>query len=165
VRAGQLAALVGFALVMVFMGLSYGLFGWIANVALMLNMAMVFGVLSVLGATLTLPGIAGIVLTMGMAVDANVLVYERIREELKTAKGPARAIELGYERALSAILDANVTTFITAAILWFVGSGPVRGFATTLGIGIVTSVITALFVTRLFIVWWFGWRRPKKIEV
>ena len=102
---------------------------------------------------------------MGMAVDANVLVYERIREELKTAKGPARAIELGYERALSAILDANVTTFITAAILWFVGSGPVRGFATTLGIGIVTSVITALFVTRLFIVWWFGWRRPKKIEV
>ncbi len=165
VRAGQLAAIVGFALVMVFMGLSYGLFGWIANVALMLNMAMVFGVLSVLGATLTLPGIAGIVLTMGMAVDANVLVYERIREELKTAKGPARAIELGYERALSAILDANVTTFITAAILWFVGSGPVRGFATTLGIGIVTSVITALFVTRLFIVWWFGWRRPKKIEV
>lgn len=165
VRAGQLAALVGFGAVMLFMGLTYGLFGWIANVALMLNMAMVFGVLSVLGATLTLPGIAGIVLTMGMAVDANVLVYERIREELKVAKGPARAIELGYERALSAILDANVTTFITAAILWFVGSGPVRGFATTLGIGIVTSVITALFVTRLFIVWWFGWRRPKKIEV
>ena len=102
---------------------------------------------------------------MGMAVDANVLVFERIREELKTAKGPARAIELGYERAMSAIVDANITTIITAAILWFVGSGPVRGFATTLGIGIVTSVFTALFVTRLFIVWWFQRRRPKTIEV
>ena len=165
VSAGSLAAMVGFGLVMLFMGLTYGLFGWIANVALLLNMTMIFGVLSLLGATLTLPGIAGIVLTMGMAVDANVLVYERIREELKTAKGPARAIELGYERAMSAILDANITTIITAAILWFVGSGPVRGFATTLGIGIITSVFTALFVTRLLIVWWFQRRRPKTIEV
>ena len=100
-----------------------------------------------------------------MAVDANVLVYERIREELKTAKGPARAIELGYERALSAILDANITTLITAVILWIVGSGPVRGFATTLGLGILTSVFTAIFVTRLLIVWWFQRRRPKTIEV
>ncbi|NVK06851.1 MAG: protein translocase subunit SecD, partial [Marivivens sp.] len=165
VKAGQIAALVGFALIMIFMALTYGLFGWIANLALVINVAMIFGALSVLGATLTLPGIAGIVLTMGMAVDANVLVFERIREELKTAKGPARAIELGYERAMSAIVDANITTIITAAILWFVGSGPVRGFATTLGIGIVTSVFTALFVTRLFIVWWFQRRRPKTIEV
>jgi len=94
-----------------------------------------------------------------------VLVYERIREELKTAKGPARAIELGYERALSAILDANITTLITAVILWIVGSGPVRGFATTLGLGILTSVFTAIFVTRLLIVWWFQRRRPKTIEV
>ena len=165
VKAGQVAALAGFALIMIFMALTYGLFGWIANLALVINVAMIFGALSVLGATLTLPGIAGIVLTMGMAVDANVLVFERIREELKTAKGPARAIELGYERAMSAIVDANITTIITAAILWFVGSGPVRGFATTLGIGIVTSVFTALFVTRLFIVWWFQRRRPKTIEV
>ncbi|WP_194095899.1 protein translocase subunit SecD [Marivivens aquimaris] len=165
IRSGQIAAVVGFVAVMIFMGLSYGLFGWIANIALILNMAMIIGILSLLGATLTLPGIAGIVLTMGMAVDANVLVYERIREELKTAKGPARAIELGYERAMSAILDANITTIMTAAILWFVGSGPVRGFATTLGIGILTSVFTAIFVTRLFIVWWFQRRRPKTIEV
>jgi preprotein translocase subunit SecD len=118
-----------------------------------------------IGATLTLPGIAGIVLTVGMAVDANVLVFERIREELRTAKGPARAIELGYEKALSAIVDANITTFITAVILYVMGSGPVRGFAVTLGFGILTSVFTAIFVTRLLIVIWFERRRPKKIEV
>lgn len=165
VDAGKIAALVGMGAVVVFMVLTYGLFGVFANIALLLNVALIFGALSVLGATLTLPGIAGIVLTIGMAVDANVLVFERIREELKVAKGPARAIELGYERALSAILDANVTTFMTAAILWLVGSGPVRGFATTLGLGIATSVFTAIFVTRLLIVWWFQRRRPKSIEV
>ena len=118
-----------------------------------------------IGGTLTLPGIAGIVLTIGMAVDANVLVFERIREELKTARGPARAIALGYERALSAIVDANITTFIIAVILFTLGSGPVRGFAVTLGIGILTSVFTAIFVTRLLIVLWFERRRPKQIEV
>ena len=118
-----------------------------------------------MGATLTLPGIAGIVLTIGMAVDANVLIFERIREELRTAKGPARAIELGYERALSAILDSNITTLITATILYALGSGPVRGFAITLGLGILTSVFSAIFVTRLLIVWWFSRRRPKTIEV
>ncbi|HSG37155.1 MAG TPA: protein translocase subunit SecD [Paracoccaceae bacterium] len=165
IDAGQLAALVGMAAVIVFMILSYGLFGLFANIALTINVGLIFGALSLIGATLTLPGIAGIVLTIGMAVDANVLVYERIREELKTAKGPARAIELGYERALSAILDANITTLITAVILWIVGSGPVRGFATTLGLGILTSVFTAIFVTRLLIVWWFQRRRPKTIEV
>jgi preprotein translocase subunit SecD len=127
--------------------------------------ALIFGLLSLIGATLTLPGIAGIVLTIGMAVDANVLVFERIREELRTARGPARAIELGYERALSAILDANITTFIIASILFALGSGPVRGFAVTLGIGILTSVFTSIFVTRLFIVLWFERRRPKTIEV
>ncbi|MBF9031364.1 protein translocase subunit SecD [Rhodobacterales bacterium HKCCE3408] len=165
IAAGQLAAVVACVAVLIFMWLSYGLFGLFANLALMVNVAMIFGLLSLLGATLTLPGIAGIVLTIGMAVDANVLVFERIREELKTAKGPARAIELGYERALSAIIDANITTFIVAVILWVMGSGPVRGFATTLGLGIVTSVFTAIFVTRLFIVWWFERRRPRKIEV
>jgi preprotein translocase subunit SecD len=165
IDAGQLAALVGMVAVVVFMILSYGLFGLFATIALGINVGLIFGALSLIGATLTLPGIAGIVLTIGMAVDANVLVYERIREELKTAKGPARAIELGYERALSAILDANITTLITAVILWIVGSGPVRGFATTLGLGILTSVFTAIFVTRLLIVWWFQRRRPKTIEV
>ncbi len=165
IDAGKVATMVAFAGVLVFMGLSYGLFGLFANVALILNIALIFGMLSLIGATLTLPGIAGIVLTVGMAVDANVLVFERIREELKTARGPARAIELGYEKALSAILDANITTFITAVILFAMGSGPVRGFAITLGIGILTSVFTAIFVTRVIIVMWFEYRRPKTIEV
>ena len=165
IEAGRIATLVAFAAVLVFMALSYGLFGLFANVALIINIGMIFGMLSLIGATLTLPGIAGIVLTVGMAVDANVLIFERIREELKTAKGPARAIELGYEKALSAILDANITTFITAVILFVMGSGPVRGFAITLGLGILTSVFTAIFVTRLLIVIWFERRRPKTIEV
>ena len=165
IEAGRLAAAVALVAVLVFMALSYGLFGILADVALLLNIALIFGVLSAIGATLTLPGIAGIVLTIGMAVDANVLVFERIREERRTARGPARAIELGYERALSAIIDANFTTFLIAAILFTLGSGPVRGFAVTLGIGIVTSVFTAIFVTRVMIVAWFERRRPRTIEV
>jgi preprotein translocase subunit SecD len=165
IAAGERAALVAFAAVLLFMIASYGRFGVFASVALILNVGMIFGVLSLIGATLTLPGIAGIVLTIGMAVDANVLVFERIREELRTAKGPARAIELGYERALSAIIDANLTTFIIAVILFALGSGPVRGFSVTLGIGILTSVFTAIYVTRLFIVTWYARRRPKTIEV
>lgn len=165
IDAGKVATVVAFAAVLLFMGLSYGLFGLFANVALIINIGLIFGLLSLVGATLTLPGIAGIVLTVGMAVDANVLIFERIREELKTSKGPARAIELGYEKALSAILDANITTFITAVILFAMGSGPVRGFAITLGLGILTSVFTAIFVTRLIIVMWFERRRPKTIEV
>ncbi|WP_419739925.1 protein translocase subunit SecD [Ruegeria sp.] len=165
IDAGKVATMVAFAAVLVFMALSYGLFGLFANIALIINVGLLFGLLSLIGATLTLPGIAGIVLTVGMAVDANVLIFERIREELKSAKGPARAIELGYEKALSAIADANVTTFITAVILFAMGSGPVRGFAITLGLGILTSVFTAIFVTRLMVVMWFERRRPKTIEV
>jgi preprotein translocase subunit SecD len=165
IDAGSMACIVAFMAVLLFMGLSYGLFGIFANIALLLNVGLLFGVLSIMGATLTLPGIAGIVLTIGMAVDANVLVFERIREELKTAKGPSRAIELGYERALSAIIDANITTGIVATILFTLGSGPVKGFAVTLGVGIATSVFTAIFVTRLFIVMWFERKRPKTIEV
>lgn len=165
VDSGRIAAMVAMGLVLVFMFAVYGWFGIIANVALLLNVAMIFAMLSLIGGTLTLPGIAGIVLTIGMAVDANVLVFERIREELKTARGPARAIELGYEKALSAILDANVTTFITAIILFALGSGPVRGFAVTLGLGIITSVFTALFVTRLIVVWWFERRRPRTLTI
>jgi preprotein translocase subunit SecD len=165
IQAGKIACIVAFVLVLGFMALTYGLFGIFANLALLVNVGLIFGLLSAIGATLTLPGIAGIVLTIGMAVDANVLVFERIREELKTARGPARAIELGYERALSAIVDANITTFIVAVILFVMGSGPVRGFSVTLGIGIVTSVFTAIWVTRLFIVMWFERARPKTIEV
>ena len=165
IEAGKIACIVAGIAVLVFMILSYGLFGVFANIALIINVALIFGLLSLIGATLTLPGIAGIVLTIGMAVDANVLVFERIREELKTAKGPARAIDLGYEKALSAIVDANITTFMTALILYVMGSGPVRGFAITLGLGILTSVFTAIFVTRLIIVIWFERRRPKTIEV
>jgi preprotein translocase subunit SecD len=165
IDAGKVATIVAFVAVLVFMFISYGLFGIFANIALIINVAMIFGLLSLVGATLTLPGIAGIVLTVGMAVDANVLIFERIREESKTAKGPARAIALGYEKALSAIVDANITTLITAIILFVMGSGPVRGFAITLGFGIVTSVFTAIFVTRLIIVIWFERARPKTIEV
>jgi len=165
IAAGEVAAAVAGIAVLVFMVASYGLFGVFANIALMINVGLIFGLLSAIGATLTLPGIAGIVLTIGMAVDANVLIFERIREELKTAKGPSRAIELGYEKARSAIYDANITTFITAVILYVMGSGPVRGFAITLGLGIITSVFTAIYVTRLLIVIWFERRRPKKIEV
>ncbi|MCR9150395.1 MAG: protein translocase subunit SecD [Rhodobacteraceae bacterium] len=165
VEAGRIAALVGMVAVVAFMIASYGLFGIFASLALSLNVGLIFGTLSAIGATLTLPGIAGIVLTIGMAVDANVLVFERIREEMKVAKGPARAIELGYEKALSAIIDANITTFIVASILFFLGSGPVKGFAVTLGIGILTSVFTAIFVTRLIVVTWFERTRPKTVLV
>jgi len=165
IDAGKIATVVAFAAVLIFMILSYGLFGIFADVALLLNVAILFGMLSAIGATLTLPGIAGIVLTIGMAVDANVLIFERIREELTTAKGPARAIELGYEKATSAIVDANVTTLIAAVILFAMGSGPVRGFAVTLGLGIVTSVFTAIWVTRLMVAMWYGRRRPRTIVV
>jgi preprotein translocase subunit SecD len=165
IEAGRIAAIVGLIAVVSFMVLSYGLFGMFASVALLVNIALIFGIMSAIGATLTLPGIAGIVLTIGTAVDANVLVFERIREELKKVKGPARAIELGYEKAMSAIIDANVTTFITALILFVLGAGPVRGFAVTLIIGIVTSVFTAIWVTRLMVTFWFDRRRPKQLDL
>jgi len=165
IDAGKVAAIVAMVGVVVFMMLSYGTFGVFANVALALNVVLLFALLSTIGATLTLPGIAGIVLTLGMAVDANVLVFERIKEELRRGKGPARAIEIGYEKATSAIIDANVTTLIAAVILFMMGSGPVKGFAVTLGLGIVTSVFTAIWVTRLLIVFYLKARKPKTIEV
>ncbi|MDZ4086403.1 MAG: protein translocase subunit SecD [Tabrizicola sp.] len=165
IDAGKIAAMVAGGAVMIYMVASYGLFGLFANIALAINMALIFAALSAVGGTLTLPGIAGIVLTIGMAVDANVLVFERIREELRLNKSPGRAVELGYERALSAIIDANITTFITAAVLFTVGAGPVRGFAITLGIGIITSVFTAIYVTRLIVEFWFRVRKPATITV
>lgn len=165
IQAGSKAAVIAMVAVSIFMIASYGLFGIFATLALSINMALLFGVLSAIGATLTLPGIAGIVLTIGMAVDANVLVFERIREELRQAKSPMRAIELGYERAFSAIFDANVTTLITAGVLFFIGAGPVRGFAVTLAVGIFTSVFTALYVTRAIEEIWMRLRQPKTIVV
>jgi len=165
IDAGRIAAMVGMVAVAVFMIACYGLFGVFANIALGINIILIFAALSMLGATLTLPGIAGIVLTMGMAVDGNVLIFERMREELRQAKSPGRAIELGYERASSAIVDANVTALLSAIIMFAIGSGPVRGFAITLGIGIITSQFTAVYVSRSIISAWYGWRRPKTITV
>ncbi len=121
--------------------------------------------MTAIGATLTMPGIAGLVLTIGMAVDSNVLIFERIREELRTARGPARAIQLGFEKAFSSIVDANITTLIVAVILYFLGSGPVRGFAVTLGLGILCTVFTAVYVTQLMLGAWYDWRRPKTVTV
>jgi preprotein translocase subunit SecD len=165
IEAGQRAAVVGMVCVVLFMVACYGWFGAMASVGLAINMALLFAVLSVIGATLTLPGIAGIVLTMGMAVDANVLIYERIREELRAGSPARKAIEQGFDRAFSAIMDSNVTALITAVIMFWIGSGPVRGFAVTLGIGIITSMFTAVYVTRLIIETWMAWKRPATIEV
>lgn len=163
VAAGQIAAFVGLALVMVYMVLSYGLFGLLADVALLVNVVLILGALSAIQATLTLPGIAGIVLTMGMAVDANVLVFERIREELRRGRNVMAAIEGGYKRAISTIVDANLTTLFAALFLYIFGSGPIKGFAVTLSIGIATSLFTAVMVTRLLVILWLERRRPREL--
>ncbi len=165
IEKGELAAYVGSILVIVFMLVTYRLFGVFANVAVAINVAMIFGVLSLLNATLTLPGIAGIVLTVGIAVDSNVLIYERIREELRGGRTAISAIDAGFRRALSTILDSNITTFIAAAVLFYIGTGPVRGFAVTLGIGIITTVFTAFTLTRLIVAWWVQWKRPKTVPI
>jgi preprotein translocase subunit SecD len=165
IAAGELASYVGSVLVIVFMLLTYRLFGFFANVAVAINVAMIFGILSLLNATLTLPGIAGIVLTVGIAVDSNVLIYERIREELRAGRTAISAIDAGFTRALATILDSNITTFIAAAVLFYIGTGPVRGFAVTLGIGILTTVFTAFTVTRLIVATWVAWKRPKTVPI
>ncbi|NEY89261.1 protein translocase subunit SecD [Tabrizicola oligotrophica] len=165
IDAGKLAGIVGMVAVAAYMVLSYGLFGVFANIALAVNVILLIAVLSTIGATLTLPGIAGIVLTMGVAVDSNVLIYERIREELRDGKSPARSVELGFERAFSAILDSNVTGMITAVIMFMIGSGAVRGFAVTTGIGIFTSMFTAVYVTRLIVTTYINWQQPKALVV
>ena len=165
IEKGELAAYVGSILVIVFMLLTYRLFGVFANIAVAINVAMIFGILSLLNATLTLPGIAGIVLTVGIAVDSNVLIYERIREELRGGRSAISAIDAGFRRALSTILDSNITTFIAAAVLFYIGTGPVRGFAVTLGIGIITTVFTAFTLTRLIVAMWVRWWRPKTVPI
>ena len=165
IEKGELAAYVGSIMVIVFMLVTYRLFGVFANVAVAINVAMIFGVLSLLNATLTLPGIAGIVLTVGIAVDSNVLIYERIREELRGGRNAISAIDAGFRRALSTILDSNITTFIAAAVLFYIGTGPVRGFAVTLGIGIITTVFTAFTLTRLIVAGWVRWQRPQYVPI
>ncbi len=166
IDAGKIASIIGLVGVAFFMWLSYGLrFGSIANAALFTNIALIAGALSILGATLTLPGIAGIILTIGMAVDANVLIFERIREETKLGRPPVNAIETGYRRSLAPILDANITTLIAAVTLYFVGSGPIRGFAVTLAIGIVMSVFTAVVFARLLTATWLRGSRPKTLPI
>jgi preprotein translocase subunit SecD len=165
IEKGELAAYVGSIMVIVFMLLTYRLFGVFANIAVAVNVAMIFGVLSLLNATLTLPGIAGIVLTVGIAVDSNVLIYERIREELRGGRTAISAIDAGFKRALSTILDSNITTFIAAAVLFYIGTGPVRGFAVTLGIGIITTVFTAFTLTRLIVASWVRWKRPQSVPI
>jgi preprotein translocase subunit SecD len=165
ITKGKYASYVGAALVVLFMLVTYGLFGLFANVAVMINVGMIFGVLSLLNATLTLPGIAGIVLTVGIAVDSNVLIYERIREEVRHGRSAISAIDAGFSRALATILDSNITTFIAAAVLFFIGTGPVKGFAVTLGIGILTTLFTAFTMTRLIVAYWVRAIRPQTVPI
>jgi len=165
IDAGQVAAVIGLVLVVVFMILVYGLFGVFAVIALAFNLAIIIAALTALQATLTLPGIAGIVLTVGMAVDANVLIFERIREEVRNGRSPISAIDAGYNRAFTTIVDSNLTTLIAAILLFSMGAGPVRGFSVTLSIGILSSMFTAIMVTRLFVVTWLLRTRPKVLNV
>ncbi|WP_454785111.1 protein translocase subunit SecD [Legionella sp. WA2024007413] len=165
IRRGIISLQVGMGLILVLMLVYYRFFGLIADIALLLNLVLLCALLSVIDATLTLPGIAGIVLTVGMAVDANVLIYERIREELRHGLSPQAAINAGYERAFSTILDANVTTLIVAIILFAVGTGPVRGFAVTLSLGLLTSMLTGITYTRGIVNWYYGGRAVKKLSI
>ena len=165
IHAGTTASLVGVILVVVFMVVFYGLFGIFANVALFFNLCMMMAALTLLGATLTLPGIAGIALTMGMAVDANVLIYERIREEVRGGRTLLSALEAGFARAFGTILDSHVTTFVAGVLMFWLGSGPVKGFAVTLCLGVATSLFSAILVTRLQIVTWVRRFRPRVIPI
>jgi preprotein translocase subunit SecD len=165
IAAGKLASIVGMVLVVAFMIVCYGRFGLMADIALFFNVVLILAALSLLQATLTLPGIAGIVLTMGMAVDANVLIFERIREEIRHGRSPFNAVETGYRRAITTIIDSNLTTLFAAVFLFSFGSGPVRGFAVTLAIGILTSMFTAVMVTRMMVVLWLRRRRPSSLTV
>ncbi|AMP89365.1 protein translocase subunit SecD [Legionella pneumophila] len=165
IRRGLISLEVGMGLILVLMLVYYHFFGLIADIALMLNLVFLCALLSIIDATLTLPGIAGIVLTVGMAVDANVLIYERIREELRNGLSPQAAIHAGYERAFSTILDANVTTLIVAIILFAVGTGPVRGFAVVLSLGLLTSMLTGITYTRAIVNWYYGGRNVKKLSI
>jgi len=165
IAAGKLASVVGLVLIVIAMVLLYGLFGLFANVALVFNAILLIGCLSIFSATLTLPGIAGIVLTLGMAVDANVLVYERIREELRSGRSPVTAIDYGYAEAMRTIIDSHVTMIISSVLLFVFGTGTIKGFGLTLSIGIAISLFTAVMVTRMITVLWFRRTRPKVLVI
>jgi protein-export membrane protein SecD len=165
VRAGFVACAIGLVGVMAFMFLPYGFFGLVANLALLANLLLLIAAMSFFGFTLTLPGIAGILLTLGMAVDSNVLIYERIREEWRNGRTALSAIETGFKAALGTVLDANITTLIAAVVLFGIGSGPVRGFAVTLAIGIFTTMFTAFTITRMIVALWVKRSRPKEIHL
>lgn len=165
IDAGRTAAIIGAVLVVAFMLSVYGFFGLIANVAVLVNVLLIIGIITFLGATLTLPGIAGIVLTVGTAVDSNVLIYERIREEFRAGRSAIAAIDVGFKRALATVLDANITTAIAALVLFLLGTGPIRGFAVTYGIGIATTVFTAFTFTRMLVALWVRQRRPATLAI
>lgn len=165
IRRGMVSLQVGMGLILILMLVYYRFFGLIANIALLLNLVLLCALLSIIDATLTLPGIAGIVLTVGMAVDANVLIYERIREELRHGYSPQVAIQAGYDRAFATILDANVTTFIVAVILFAIGTGPIRGFAITLSLGLLTSMLTGITYTRAIVNWYYGGRNVQRLSI
>ena len=165
ILAGEIASVLGLVFVVVFMIAIYGLLGAMASVALMVNLILLMAALSILQATLTLPGIAGIVLTIGMAVDANVLIFERVREEMRNGRGPVTAVDAGYRRAMTTIVDSNLTTLIAAVLLFHFGSGPIKGFAVTLSLGLLTSMFSAIMVTRLMVVIWLRRRRPQSLAI
>lgn len=165
IDAGKRAAYVGAGLVVVYMLITYGVFGVFANIALFIHIAIIFAGLVLLGSTLTLPGIAGIVLTIGMAVDSNVLIYERIREEQHSGRSILASLDAGFNRAFATIVDSNVTMFVAAAILYFLGSGPVRGFAVSLALGILTTIVTAVTMTRMMIAVWYHRARPTRLPI
>ena len=165
IDAGKRAAYVGAALVAFYMLITYGIFGVFANIALAVHVSFIFAGLVLLGATLTLPGIAGIVLTIGMAVNSNVLIYERIREEAHMGRSIVSALDAGFKRAFATIVNSNVTMFVAAAILYFLGTGPVRGFAVSLALGILTSIVTAVTMTRMMIALWYRYKRPVRLPI
>ena len=165
IRAGAVSLAIGFVLVIAFMAVFYGLFGWFANLALVVNLVLMLAIMSMLEATLTLPGMAGILLTLGMAVDANILINERIREEQRNGRPPLAALEAGFTRAYSTIFDSNATAFLAHVMLFVFGSGPVRGFAVTITVGIATSLFTAWMLTRLMVSRWYAAHRPLRLPV
>jgi protein-export membrane protein SecD len=166
INAGAVAGVIAMVLVVAFMMLAYGaVFGGIAILALTVNLVLIFAGMSLVGATLTLPGIAGLILTIGAAVDANVLIYERMREERLAGRSVALALDAGFNRAIVTIMDANVTALLTALILFWFGAGPVRGFAWTLSIGVLTSVFTAVLMTQVLVAWWYWTRKPKELPI
>lgn len=166
IRAGQISTVVGFVAILLFMLLAYGgLFGGISIVALLVNGLLIIAAMSVTQATLTLPGIAGLILTLAVAVDANVLIYERMRDEVRAGRTVAMAMDAGFSRAMSTIIDANLTTLLAALMMFFFGAGPVKGFAWTLSIGVVTSVFSAVLITQVLLAWWYRSARPKSLPI